>query len=84
MEATLPVYNITISDNTDPAPPTLREVAAAQSNAHGAMARLCGFDRFHGLPEADQRAIWRQNAQIIRNARALRRIITRPEGGEAA
>ena len=80
----MPVYNITISANTDATPPTLRQVAAAQSNAHSAMTRLCGFERFHALPEADQRAIWRQNAQIIRDARALRRAITHPQGGEAA
>lgn len=69
-----------LSPANAPEPPAQRGHTARSD----ALRVLRDFDRLAGLPAAQQRAIWRLNADLIREARQRPALARRPGDGDAA
>ena len=87
MEATVPLILIFAQQApaNAPEPPNLR-TEASRSNAARAMRILRDFAAFHALSAADQRTLWRFNADLIRASRNPVAVPSRnwPTDGDAA
>jgi hypothetical protein len=87
MEATVPLIFIFAQQApaNAPEPPNLR-LEASHSSAARAMRILRDFAALHALPAADQRDIWRFNADLIRASRNPISVPSRswPTDGDAA
>jgi hypothetical protein len=87
MEATVPLILIFAQQApaNAPEPPNLHP-HASHSNAARAMGILRDFAPFHAMDAADQRVLWRFNADLIRASRRAVAVPSRswPTDGDAA